>query len=161
VETYPELYSAIGVHSGLAYGSANDVMSAFAVMRGQAGTNPVSPRKPGADLGTGPRVIVFHGSADTTVHPSNAEAIIAGKGGSAGKISRIEPDASRGTRGYTRLVARREDGTHGIESWMIDGAQHAWSGGHPSGSYTDPRGPDASAAMVRFFLHGTSDLPGT
>ena len=159
-ETYPELYAAVGVHSGLAYGSANDVMSAFAVMRGQTGIDPVSWRKSGVGLETGPRVIVFHGSADTTVHPSNAERIIAGKGGSAGEISRAEPEASRGTRGYTRLVAKREDGTHGIESWMIDGAQHAWSGGHPSGSYTDPRGPDASAAMVRFFLHGASDLPG-
>ncbi|MCZ0964253.1 extracellular catalytic domain type 1 short-chain-length polyhydroxyalkanoate depolymerase [Paracoccus benzoatiresistens] len=160
-ETYPELYSAVGVHSGLAYGSANDVMSAFAVMRGQAGIDPVPSRKPAARPEEGPRVIVFHGSADTTVHPSNAKAIVAGKGGTAGKISRIEPDAARGTRGYTRLVVKREDGTHGIESWMIDGAQHAWSGGHPSGSYTDPRGPDASAATVRFFLHGASDLPGT
>jgi poly(hydroxyalkanoate) depolymerase family esterase len=155
-ETYPELYGAVGVHSGLAYGSANDVMSAFAVMRGQAGLGPVPSRKPGGGLETGPRVIVFHGSADTTVHPSNAERIIAGKGGSAGKTCRVEPGASGGTRGYTRLVAKREDGTNGIESWMIEGAQHAWAGGHPSGSYTDPRGPDASAAMLRFFLHGST-----
>jgi poly(hydroxyalkanoate) depolymerase family esterase len=159
-ETYPELYAAVGVHSGLAYGSASDVVSAFAAMRGQIGIDPVSRRKAGAGSATGPRVIVFHGSADTTVHPSNAERIIAGKGSSAGEISRIEPGALGGTRGYTRLVAKREDGTHSMESWMIDGAQHAWSGGHSSGSYTDPRGPDASAAMVRFFLHGASDLPG-
>lgn len=157
-ETYPELYGAIGVHSGLAYGSANDAMSAFAVMRGQPGIAPVPSRKPGGGLGARPRLIVFHGSADTTVHPSNAERIIAGKGGSGEQISQSEPGAAGGTRGYTRLVTKRKDGTHGIESWLIDGAQHAWSGGHPSGSYTDPRGPDASAAMVRFFLHGASDL---
>ena len=158
-ETYPELYAGVGVHSGLAYGSANDVISAFAAMRGQAGIDPVSTRKPGAGLEAGPRVIVFHGSADTTVHPSNAERIIAGKGAGAGKTSRVESGASSGTRGYTRLVAKREDGTNGVESWTIEGAQHAWAGGHPSGSYTDPRGPDASAAMVRFFLQGSSDLP--
>lgn len=157
-ETYPELYAAVGVHSGLAYGSANDVMSAFAVMRGQASLGAVPLRKPGAGLEAGPRMIVFQGSADTTVHPSNAERIIAGKGAGAGTTSRVEPGASEGARGYTRLVARREDGTHGVESWIIEGAQHAWAGGHPSGSYTDPRGPDASAAMVRFFLHGASDL---
>ena len=158
-ETYPELYAGVGVHSGLAYGSANDVISAFAAMRGQAGLGAVSSGKPGAGLEAGPRVIVFHGSADTTVHPSNAERIIAGKGAGAGKTSRVESGASSGTRGYTRLVAKREDGTNGVESWTIEGAQHAWAGGHPSGSYTDPRGPDASAAMVRFFLQGSSDLP--
>ena len=71
-----------------------------------------------------------------------------------------EPSTDRPgeTRAYTRLVAERDDGTHGMECWMIEGAQHAWSGGHSSGSYTDPRGPNASAAMVRFFLHGASDM---
>ena len=146
------------MHSGLAYGSANDVMSAFAVMRGQAA--PLPPRtRPGAGRGTGPRVIVFQGSADTTVHPSNADRIIAGSGGGAGRLVPVSPEAPRGTRAYTRRVARRADGSHAIESWTIEGAPHAWSGGHPGGSYTDPRGPDASAAMVRFFLHGAADLP--
>ena len=102
-------------------------------------------------------MIVFHGSADTTVHPSNAGRIIASHGGSPGKTSRTEHGPSGETRAYSRLVVEREDGTHGIEGWMIDGAQHAWSGGDPSGSYTDPRGPNASKAMVRFFLNGASD----
>ena len=103
-------------------------------------------------------MIVFHGSADTTVHPSNAERIIASHGGSRGKTSRSEHGPSGETRAYSRLVAERDDGTHGIECWMIEGAQHAWSGGNPSGSYTDPRGPNASKAMVRFFLNGASDV---
>ncbi|MBA3323973.1 MAG: PHB depolymerase family esterase [Rhodobacteraceae bacterium] len=155
-ETYPELYGAIGVHSGLAYGSANDVMSALTAMRGQVGIQRPS-RNGGGGPEAGPRMIVFHGNADTTVHPSNAERIIASQGRRHGKISRYEHEPSGDTRGYTRLVAEREAGTNGIECWMIDGAQHAWSGGHPSGSYTDPRGPGASKAMVRFFLDGTSD----
>ena len=83
-ETYPELYAAIGVHSGLAYGSANDVMSAFTAMRGQ----PEIEQAPSGNGRRGPevkpRVIVF-GSADTTVHPSNAERIIAGHGENLGK----------------------------------------------------------------------------
>jgi poly(hydroxyalkanoate) depolymerase family esterase len=155
-ETYPELYEAIGVHSGLAYGAANDVMSAFAAMRGQAGSQRASARKDGA-ADVGPRLIVFHGTADATVHPSNAERIIGGHG-DVSKTSRTEHGPSGETRGYLRLVAERHDGTHESECWMIDGAQHAWSGGNPGGSYTDPRGPDASSAMVRFFLHGASDV---
>ena len=156
-ETYPELYRAVGVHSGLACGSANDVMSAFTAMRGQVGIERRPSRHGGARPETAPRVIVFHGKADTTVHPSNAERIIAGHGSSLGKTSQTEHGSAGETRGYSRRVSKRDDGTHGLECWIIDGAEHAWSGGHPSGSYTDPRGPDASAAMVRFFLDGASD----
>jgi poly(hydroxyalkanoate) depolymerase family esterase len=157
-ETYPDLYGAIGVHSGLAYGSANDVMSAFTAMRGQVGIEPAPSSIGDGASDAGPRMIVFHGTADTTVHPSNAGRIVARRGGSRGRTFRTE-HAPVGTRGHSRLVVVRDDGTHGIECWMIDGAQHAWSGGDARGSYTDPRGPDASAAMVRFFLHGTSDAP--
>src|SRR4029078_4494569 len=103
------------------------------------------------------RVIVFHGNADTTVHPSNAGRIVAGQGGSDGRTACTEHEASGGIHSYSRRVAEREDGTNRLECWMIEGAQHAWSGGHSSGSYTDPRGPYASSAMVRFFLHGASD----
>jgi poly(3-hydroxybutyrate) depolymerase len=102
-------------------------------------------------------MIVFHGSADTTVHPSNAGRIVAGQEGKNGETSRSEHAWLGGVRAYTRLIAARDDGAHGIESWTIEGAEHGWSGGHPGGSYTDPTGPDASAAMVRFFLTGASD----
>ena len=156
-ETYPELYGAIGVHSGLAYGSANDVLSALTAMRGQDAIGEAPSRNGVSEPNAAPRMIVFHGSADTTVHPSNAGRIVANHGGTRGRTSRTERGQAGETRAYTRLVAEREDGTRGMECWMIEGAQHAWSGGHPSGSYTDPRGPSASKAMVRFFLHGASD----
>lgn len=149
-ETYPELYEAVGVHSGLAYGSANDVMSAFAAMRGQVAVEPSSRRG-----GSGPRLIVFHGSADTTVHPSNAERIVAGASG--GELPRSVHGPGGGARRCARRVIGRADGVNRVECWIVEGAPHAWSGGDPSGSYTDPSGPDASAAMVRFFLEGASD----
>ena len=151
-EAYPELYAAVGVHSGLAFGSASDVASAFAAMRGQG---DVGGRPAGG--GATPRLIVFQGTADTTVHPSNAARIVArhGEGGAPTRSTSRGPAADR--RGYTRLVAEGRDGANRLECWMVDGAPHAWSGGHPSGSYTDPRGPDASEAMVRFFLDGASD----
>jgi poly(hydroxyalkanoate) depolymerase family esterase len=150
-ETYPDLYDAIGVHSGLAYGSANDVRSAFSAMQGQ-GTAQEGHR--GSRNKNAPRVIVFHGSADSTVHPANARAIIARQVGDPSRLLRSEHAPSEGARGYTRLVLPGDEGPAELECWMIDGAEHAWSGGHPGGSYTDPRGPDASAEMVRFFLAG-------
>jgi len=156
-ETYPDLYEAIGIHSGLAYGSANDVMSAFAAMRGQVGIEQAPKRLRRREAQVGSRMIVFHGSADTTVHPSNAERIISGQGMDLAEGVRSKQGSSGDIRAYSRHVWGRDDSKRAIECWIIEGAQHAWSGGHPSGSYTDPRGPDASAAMVRFFL-GAPDI---
>jgi poly(3-hydroxybutyrate) depolymerase len=97
-------------------------------------------------------MIVFHGGADTTVHPINAERILASRPGKSDAMRRSEQRGADGGRPYTRLVAERHDGTPELECWLVEGAGHAWLGGHPSGSYTDPCGPDASAEMVRFFL---------
>lgn len=150
-ETHPDVFSAIGIHSGLAQGSATDVASAFSAMRGQAAAGRPTGDHP-SDRGIGPRVIVFHGSADTTVHPTNAARIVARHGDRLARASRSEHAPADGRRGYTRMTAIRDDGVAAVECWMIEGAPHAWSGGRPGGSYTDPRGPDASAEMVRFFL---------
>jgi poly(hydroxyalkanoate) depolymerase family esterase len=148
-ETHPDLYAAIGVHSGLAAGSANDVMSAFSAMHGQGGLAGRAVRRGDQPR---PRVIVFHGDADTTVHPANAERIIAGEGGQLAAMERTDHPASGTGRAHSRRVTRGADGTRALEFWAIAGAGHAWAGGDPRGSYTDPQGPDASAAMVRFFL---------
>jgi poly(hydroxyalkanoate) depolymerase family esterase len=147
--TYPDLYRGLGIHSGLAYGSANDVASAFSTMRGGSTLRPA--QRGLADAGR-LRTIVFHGSADTTVHPSNGERIIE-------ELQRHLPDRlatvvegrSAGGRTYRRRLIHDGDATF-AEHWLVEGAGHAWSGGHPLGSYTDPAGPDASAEMLRFFL---------
>jgi poly(3-hydroxybutyrate) depolymerase len=126
------------VHSGLAAGSASDVGSAFAAMRAGAPGWAVTQRVPS---------IVFHGTADTTVAMSNAQAIA--KQGITGQHTITKGRSAKG-RSYTRAVLGQGDKTMG-EVWLIDGAGHAWAGGSASGSYTDPTGPDASAEMVRFF----------
>jgi poly(hydroxyalkanoate) depolymerase family esterase len=149
-ETYPDLYGAVGIHSGLPYGCANDVMSAFAAMRGDSGIDTRT-----GTGGASRRVIVFHGSADPIVHPSNADRIIASTANSGETDAvRRNKGISLGGRSYDRTTIEKADGQSVVESWVINGAGHAWSGGHSNGSYTDPQGPDASAEMVRFFLNG-------
>ena len=143
---HPTLFAAVGVHSGLPHGAAHDVPSAFAAMRGQGGRT-----KAGGDGSV--RMIIFHGTADATVHPSNAEKLVSAAGPALRGASRRENGKSAGGRSYSCTVVEGRDGTPLIESWRIEGATHAWSGGRPDGSYTDPAGPDASAEMVRFFLN--------
>jgi poly(hydroxyalkanoate) depolymerase family esterase len=151
--TYPDLYAAIGVHSGLACGAANDLPSAFVAMRngelpGSFGSGDTSEA-----LGHGSVVptIVFHGDRDNTVHPRNGDHVIAQK-----RATGLRKTVHRGRipRGhsYTRTIHTDTSGRPIFEHWEIHGAGHAWSGGSPAGSYTDPRGPDAAREMLRFFL---------
>ena len=142
--TYPDLYAAIGLHSGLAYGSASDVVSAFAAMRGEIAARALEESQP-------LRTIVIHGTADATVHPSNAMAIIEAQAGLIPDRAQ-EINSAKDRRTATRTVFRDADGSALAEHWLIHGAGHAWAGGSPDGSYTDPAGPDASREMLRFFL---------
>lgn len=151
-ETYPDLYSAVGIHSGLAYGCASDVASAFAAMRG-AGHSTASSRRDRVHRDVCARTIVFQGLADQTVSASNAEKIVEAAGNHVNRaFQTTEAGASNGGRRYTRSIIADTDGTPLVEWWLIDGAGHAWAGGQPNGSFTDPQGPDASTEMMRFFL---------
>jgi poly(hydroxyalkanoate) depolymerase family esterase len=149
---YPDIYAAVGMHSGLAVGSAHDVPSAFAVMRG---TPQSSPR----GAGSGPRrqaipLIAFHGDRDSTVHPQNSERVILeASDGSAvpSHKASVEQGQVPGGHAYTRTVHSDPTGRVMLEHWIVHGAGHAWSGGSARGSYTDPKGPDAARAMIRFF----------
>jgi poly(hydroxyalkanoate) depolymerase family esterase len=135
--TYPELFTAAGIHSGLAYGAAHDVTSAYAAMRDGP---PAGGPAPG---GTVP-LIVFQGDRDTTVAPANAAALLSPWSGS------VPPEVVSGP-GWTRRVYRDGDGHPAAEWWSVHRLGHAWSGGSPEGSFTKPAGPDASAELVRFF----------
>jgi len=150
--TYPEVYAAVGVHSGLPYRSATDVASAFAAMRGDLGL-PGGQRKtrPASDHAFHVRAIVFHGDADHIVHPSNAAKIIEGHATSGDSVERVKARSSA-SRTYTREITRDPTGTAVVEHWLIHGSGHAWSGGSADGTFTDPNGPDASREMLRFFL---------
>ena len=144
-DAYPDLFAAVGVHSGLPTGSATDVQTAFAAMSGGA-----QPLRRGANNGPTPPTIVFHGDADVTVNVVNGERILAAAGLRAG--SEAQRASSAAGVPFSRRVYVDGQGAERAEQWTIHGAGHAWSGGDLGGSYTDPRGPDASAEMLRFFL---------
>ena len=176
---YPEIYAAVGVHSGLAVGAASNVSEALAAMRsgakGSRGGSVGGFKGKGQDGPCRPvPTIVFHGDQDHTVHPLNgqqvSEQVSAAAPGAAGK--RVEQGVSSGGRRFTRTVHLRSNAVEsdaasgavsGIaggsvasstvaEHWLVHGAGHAWSGGDPKGSYTDSAGPEASREMLRFFL---------
>ncbi len=140
---YPDVFRAVGIHSGLACGAARDLPTALAAMKNGAParvatTDPVP-------------TIAFHGSADRTVNPVNARHVLADAiAGLAAPT--VERGRSPAGTAYTREAWRDAQDRPRAEAWTIEGAGHAWSGGSPAGSYTDPRGPDASREMIRFFL---------
>lgn len=146
--THPGLFAAVGVHSGLPYRAAHDLPSGLAAMRGASGA--------GASVGQGAiPTIVFHGDRDTTVHPGNAEQVALQAAGpcacDAARDTTVAGEAA-GQRAHTRRVFRDGDGRVLVESWLVHGAAHAWCGGDARGTHTDPRGPDASREMMRFFF---------
>ena len=148
---YPELYAALGIHSGVPHGAARDFMSAMIAMQhGVYASYAVHPLH--AQIPT----IVFHGDEDTTVHSTHAAQFL-GKAPSAFApaseqrfVERIAANARQ--HGYTRTVQFDAQQNPFSEHWMVHGGGHVWYGGDASKNYTDDRGPDASAEMARFFV---------
>jgi poly(hydroxyalkanoate) depolymerase family esterase len=153
---WPELYAAVGVHSGLAPGAAASLPEALSAMRGgiPAGTPGMPVCAPGPQPSAPRRIevptIVFHGDRDATVHPDNGRRVVAAatRGGS----SRTDQGRAGTGRSWTRHVHAADPGAPEVEHWVVHGAGHAWSGGQRAGSYTDPAGPDATGEMLRFFF---------
>jgi poly(hydroxyalkanoate) depolymerase family esterase len=156
---YPELYAAVGVHSGLACGSAHDLQSALAAMRGRPASTtsrniaatPLTPAVP---------TIVFHGDRDKTVHSRNGAQVVSQsvqRSGASSANASIERGQVPGGRAYTRTSYRDSTGRIILEHWLVHEGGHAWFGGSARGSYVDPKGPDAAREMTRFFYQHTLD----
>lgn len=153
---YPGVYAAVGVHSGLAHGAATGIASAVAAMRrgGTTRLRPCALSPTVADAGRLVPTIVFHADGDSTVHPINGDQVLAQAiGGQAhGLTATVEHGRVAGGHAYTRTAYAHADGPPRFEHWTVRGAGHAWSGGSADGTFTDPRGPDASRTMLRFFF---------
>jgi len=145
---YPELFAAVGVHSGLPAGSARDMITGLQAMK-----------KPGRgrSLREAVPVIVFHGDADHVVAPGNGEAVLkqyvgAHAGLRATPLHASDSTSTQNGRRCTQATWRDDAGRTMAEQWIVHGAGHTWAGGNPGGSHTDAQGPDASKEMLRFFL---------
>ena len=144
---YPTLYVAVGVHSGVPMGTIRSVGDALTAMRGKASPS-IGKTVPPLPM------ILFHGDSDRVVHPSNAGGFVNQLQRSSARPLNIISDEGSvpGGRAFTRTLYRYGRGPVMLEEWTVHGSGHAWSGGKAGGSYTDPKGPDASRAMATFFL---------
>lgn len=150
---FPGMFAALGVHSGVPAGAASNVIAALGVMRRGNRPRRGTPDPGSAVLPT----IVFHGSADRTVNPDNGANFIAMARAAYEACGirlqhQLLPSGAVATRSARREGWYGPDGKCYLEQWVVEHGPHAWSGGHPDGSHTDPEGPDASAAMLEFFL---------
>lgn len=164
---YPDVFAAVGVHSGIAPGAATSLAQALSVMKSGAagpgltgavhGLDTAWPS--GAGLAMPVPTIVFHGDRDQTVHPGNGDQVVASAlaanaspGAARSPAARIEHGRSAAGKPFTRTLHEDASGEVMVEHWLLHGAGHAWSGGRAEGSYTDASGPDASREMLRFFF---------
>lgn len=166
--TYPDVFASLGVCSGVAYRAATSVAGALLVQTRGCTNLPALAQAAYDAMGTHRRVvpiIVFQGTADMTVAPINAEHIIA----QWGHTNRLVADAEHlppadpapthiregrvdGGRSYTESIYEDHQGMVVMKRYLVQGMQHCWPGGSSGGTYTDPRGPNASALMAEFFV---------
>jgi poly(hydroxyalkanoate) depolymerase family esterase len=160
--TYPDVFHAVGIHSGGDYSYAYDAFTGSWVML--YGTiNPIADGDAAFhQMGTNARavpIIVFHGNLDTVVNPINASQAIqqwARTNTNAGVSMDTTADTitnGQVTNGdsYTIYDYKDNNGNNWMRKVLVNSMSHAWSGGNSTGSYTDPRGPNASQMMWDFF----------
>ena len=164
---YPDLYAAIGIHSGAPYTGPE-----LGCFPGGADTADTAKLAGDALDAMGPRarvmpVIVIHGDADPAVpYRCGRQAIAQWLGVDNAVLQREHrpgvpgsPGGSRdavvpGGHGYTVLSYADGSGCVVAQLLTVHGMGHYWSGGSAdpaSARYSDPRGPSAAAASWAFF----------
>jgi poly(hydroxyalkanoate) depolymerase family esterase len=152
--TYSDLYAAVGIHSGMPYGGAQNFLAAIAAMKN--GT-AVGARLPSKSI----PLIVFHGDQDVVVNSRNGERLVSQWLGDGVQNRRQETSSGLASEGnghaFTRTLYYDDAGHAVAENWLVHGAGHAWSGGGTGGSFAVSAGPDASREMLRFFSTVSQD----
>jgi|GEM_PF-1792847 len=159
--TYPDRFAAVGVLAGLEYKAATTLSAALSASS-QGGPSPAAQGALAhAAMGSRARVVpafVLHGSADSVVAKVNGDQVaaqwlhVAGVVLGEGAIERGSAVPGEDGRPFTRVVHRNKgNGAAIVEHFVVEGLGHAWPGGRDGGSYSDPRGPDASRLLWSFF----------
>ena len=164
---YPDMYAAIGIHSGAGY-----LPGAYGCPPVSAGATETAARAAVAAMGSRARampVIIFHGDRDATIpyrcgrqalaqwlaaddlilHRQHSAPVPSTPSGSTHA-------AVAGRRAYSVRFYAERPRCPIIELWSIHGMGHYWSGGSADPAslrYSDPTGPNASAASWAFFSH--------
>jgi poly(hydroxyalkanoate) depolymerase family esterase len=166
--TYPDIFAAIGVHSGLEYRAAITLKSVLRVSQ-RGGPDPVQQGLLAYNaMGDFARVvptIVFQGVNDYIVNSVNGDQVIqqwmrtdalASDGtydATFSSPSTVTNGKVPGGRVYTVYTWNDNNGNELQEYWKVNGLGHAWSGGSRGIAYSDHQGPDASLAMYTFFMN--------
>jgi poly(hydroxyalkanoate) depolymerase family esterase len=173
---YPDVFAAAGFHSALEYGAATTAACALSAM--QSGGPMPEGRGEIAYHSSGTRhrvvpVIVFQGTSDRSVRPVNADQLVSqfaqlddyaddgdGENDSMdGNADAVKTESVPGGYRYTIEYYFSKDGDPIMQRVLVENLGHAWSGGNPAGSYTDPNGPDASRMMWAFFRRWSLQNP--
>ena len=155
--THPDLYAAAAIHSGVAFGVADEPLSALCAMNDGLGRVRLPVRLSNGVPQRAVPLIVFHGDADDIVHPRNCDQIsamsrlLAGTEADTLPPRLIQMENVETGHAYTRHVFHDHAGVSIGEQWLVHGLGHAWSGGNPEGTHTDVRGPQATQEIIRFF----------
>lgn len=161
--TYPDIYSAIGVSSGLEFRAASTVQDAFIAMS-FGGPNPIEQGKHAfiemGDRARAIRTFVVHGDSDRTVAPINGDQVAHSVAimNSLAEIPGLLPQPTNSTQ--SKVPSGYEYDIHDyvhkdtvyIRHVVVKGMSHAWSGGSHGAPYTDPSGPNVTIMMVKFWL---------
>lgn len=158
---YPELFSAVAMHSGAPFGVAGSMAAALELMRSPHADPLILGRHVRTAMGERHRalpVLVLHGGKDAALNPANGTLLaqqwaVANAGALPQTSERVHREADR----YDTTIVTYENAL--VEEWRIEPLGHAWSGGAAEATYTDPKGPDATAAVLEFFARHLPSSP--